>query len=64
MLDWALENKTPGVAVNPVAEVKRPKPLQTGGHHSWTPSEVAQFEATDAIGTKARLALALLLFTG
>ena len=34
------------------------------GYHSWTPEEVAQFEARHELGTKARLALALLLYTG
>jgi integrase len=32
--------------------------------HSWTIEEVLQFEKRHAIGTKARLALALLLYTG
>jgi integrase len=34
------------------------------GFHSWTLEEVEQFEAFHAVGTKARLALALLLYTG
>jgi integrase len=34
------------------------------GFHTWTPGEVQQFEERHPIGTKARLALALLLFTG
>ena len=34
------------------------------GFHSWTIEEVRQFEERHAIGTKARLALALLLYTG
>lgn len=33
-------------------------------HHSWTDDEIAQFEATHAIGTRARLAFALHLYTG
>jgi hypothetical protein len=35
-----------------------------GGFHSWTREEVEQFEARHLIGTKARLAMALLLYTG
>ncbi len=35
-----------------------------GGHHSWTVEEVRQFEERHPIGTKARLALAMLLWTG
>jgi integrase len=34
------------------------------GFHTWTPEEVQQFEERHPIGTKARLALALLLYTG
>jgi integrase len=33
------------------------------GHHTWTEHEVAQFEAHHPIGSKARLALYLMLFT-
>ena len=34
------------------------------GYHSWTPEEIATFEERHPIGTRARLALALLLYTG
>lgn len=34
------------------------------GFHSWTIEEVRQFEERHAVGSKARLALALLLYTG
>jgi integrase len=34
------------------------------GFHTWTQEEVRQFEDRHPIGTKARLAMALLLFTG
>lgn len=34
------------------------------GFHTWTDEEIAQFEAKHAIGTRARLALALMLYTG
>jgi integrase len=34
------------------------------GVHTWSEAEVAQYEATHAVGTKARLALELLLNTG
>ena len=42
------------------------KPLRyaTDGFHTWTPDEVKQFEAHHKIGTKARLALALMLYLG
>jgi integrase len=40
--------------------VKTPK---SDGHHTWSEDEIAQFEAAYPIGTKARLALALGLYT-
>ncbi len=48
---------------DPTRDVKT-IPTQGDGSHSWTDAEVAQFEARHPIGTKARLALALLLYTG
>jgi integrase len=40
--------------------------FQTGstGYHTWTVEEVRQFEERHPVGSKARLALALLMFTG
>jgi integrase len=64
MFDWALENDVAGVVRNPVRDVKYPKPLATGGHHTWSPEEVAIFEQRHPVGSKARLALGLLLYTG
>ena len=37
--------------------------IRTGGFHSWSEDEIAAFEARHPIGTRARLAFALLLFT-
>lgn len=34
------------------------------GFHTWTEAEIEQFEARHPIGTKARLAMALMLYTG
>jgi integrase len=48
---------------NPADEVPYLKSRSTG-FHTWTVEEVRQFEARHPIGTKARLALALLLYTG
>lgn len=36
---------------------------KSGGHHTWTEDEIAAFEAHYAVGSKARLALALGVFT-
>ena len=47
---------------NPAAGVKKYR-SQGDGHHSWTDAEVEQFEAKHPIGSRARLALALGLYT-
>lgn len=48
---------------NPAREVSH---IRTGssGWHTWTPDEVLQFQAHHVLGTKARLFLDLLLYTG
>jgi integrase len=38
--------------------------VKTKGHHSWSDAEIEQFESVHAIGSRERLALALLLYTG
>ena len=53
----------PRPEANPAREVEYFK-SGSEGFHTWTPEEVQQFEERHPIGTKARLALALLLFTG
>jgi integrase len=47
---------------DPTHGIKLP-PLKSEGIHAWTEDEIATFEAHHAIGTKARLAFALLLDT-
>jgi len=46
---------------NPAKGVRKFK-LKSPGHHSWTSSEIAQYEKTHVPGTQARLALCLLLY--
>ena len=48
---------------DPTRDVKAIR-VKSDGFHSWTDAEIAQFEARHAVGTKPRLALALLLYTG
>jgi integrase len=48
---------------NPVTAVKGIK-IKSKGHRTWTDEEIAAFEAHFPIGTEARLAFALLLWTG
>jgi integrase len=38
--------------------------VKSGGHHSWTDDEIDRFEQHHPIASRARLALALLLYTG
>jgi hypothetical protein len=51
------------IKVDPLAGTKLSK-MKTLGHHTWTDEEIAQYQAHHAPGTKARLALELLLQTG
>jgi integrase len=48
---------------NPCHGVKRPK-FQSDGHPVWSVAEVEQFRARWPLGTRERLALDLMLFTG
>jgi integrase len=41
----------------------RLRPIRSEGHHTWTEDEIAQYEEHHPIGSKARLALALGLYT-
>jgi integrase len=47
---------------DPTANIKQ-RSVKGDGFHTWTEDEIAQFEAHHPIGTKPRLALALLLYT-
>jgi integrase len=47
---------------DPTANIKL-RPIKGDGFHTWTDDEITQFEAHHAIGSKPRLALALLLYT-
>jgi integrase len=48
---------------NPAVGVKRVK-IRTDGYRTWTEDDIAAFEAKHQVGSRARLALALLLYTG
>lgn len=48
---------------NPMDHVEY-RPKKTKGFHSWTEEEIEQFQACWALGTKQRLALELMLWTG
>lgn len=60
---WAVENDDiDWVESNPALGVSIIK-YRTKGHHSWTITEVEQYEARHPLGSQARLALDILLYT-
>jgi integrase len=61
LFQWAVEEEL--LSRNPAANVTRLR-NKSDGYHSWTVEEVRQFEKTHEPGTRARLAMALLLYTG
>lgn len=61
LFKWAFKNLDE-VDNNPVLGVDRIA-YSSSGHHSWTLEEVEQYERRHQIGTKARLGMALLLYT-
>jgi integrase len=60
LMKWGLEQGE--IKTDPSAGVKL-KRTKSPGFHTWTEDEIAQFEFHHAIGTKPRLAFALLLYT-
>ena len=60
VLDYAVSEGM--ISSNPAIHVKR-YTSKGEGIHTWTESKIAQFEAHHPIGSKPRLALALLLYT-
>lgn len=61
MFDWAVS--VDHVQVNPCDGVK-PIKAKTDGFHSWTVEEVEQYRVFHPVGTRARLALDIMLFCG
>jgi integrase len=58
---WAIEHSH--VTNDPTEGVKNVK-LPAGGFHAWTEAEIDAFETRWPIGTRERLAFAILLYTG
>jgi integrase len=61
LFQWAIENKY--AKYNPARDVAT-LDADTDGFHTWTTEEVRKYWDRHPIGTKARLAIDLLLFTG
>jgi integrase/recombinase XerD len=62
LFKWALEQTPPLIRANPARDVKPIRYFEKG-HHSWTLEEVEAFEERHPLGTKAWLAMALMLYT-
>lgn len=60
LFGWAVEADL--CETDPTRDVKRIRYV-TKGHHSWTLNEVERFETRHPLGSKARLAMALMLYT-
>jgi integrase len=52
------------IDTNPVELAESVKALKTGGRHTWTEDEIARYRQRHPLGTKARLALEIILWTG
>ena len=51
-------------ADDPTRDVRKVPTAKSEGYHSWTEGEIEQFERHHPVGSRARLAFALLLYTG
>jgi integrase len=63
MFGWAVETSETKVKSNPMRDVKAIKSVGTG-YYAWNMADLEKYEKRHPIGTKARLAVALLLFLG
>ena len=52
------------IATNPVVLAERVGKNKIKGYHTWTEAEIARYQAAHPVGTKARLALEIALWTG
>lgn len=59
---WAVEQEH--IDENPVIGVTRLRPKHSNGFHTWTPAQCLAYERAHPLGTMARLAYAIALYTG
>lgn len=64
LFEYAVEDKALPMKRNPSNDVSYLQPKNKNGFHTWTVEEVAMFLHRHGPGTKARLALAIILLTG
>jgi integrase len=60
---FAYAKRLQWVGSNPVEDAGKIKVDKTGGYHSWTDAEIEQFRQRHPLGSKARLALEIMLWT-
>src|SRR6266851_1612397 len=60
---WACEEKSEIAPQNPTWGVRKLK-YASAGHHSWASEEIARFREVYPLGSRARLALDLFVYTG
>jgi integrase len=61
---FAFAKKLKWIADNPVAEAEKIGVSRIKGFHTWSEAEIAQYQAKHPLGTMARLALEIILWTG
>jgi integrase len=62
LFEWAADAQH--VKIDPTAGVKYPKQPKTGGHIPWTEEDIAAYERRWPIGTRQRVWLDVLVYTG
>jgi integrase len=62
LFDFAKDNAW--IDHNPVVEDIKARGAKTDGYHSWTDEQVEQYQRCHPVGTLARLALDIMLYTG
>lgn len=61
---FAYAKKLKWITSSPVEDADRVGKLRLEGYHTWTEDEIAQYKRRHPLGTKARLALEIFLWTG
>lgn len=60
---FAYAKRLEWISENPVDDAERVPAPKTGGYHSWSEEEIAAYQARHPLGTRARLALEIMLWT-
>ncbi|MDO6414029.1 tyrosine-type recombinase/integrase [Sphingomonas sp. BIUV-7] len=61
---FAYAKRLEWISSNPVEEAEHTAAPKTAGFYSWTEADIAQYQARHGLGTRARLALEIMLWTG